>query len=158
VNAITVLVLVGLTAREVFNVIQARQRGQAGARLHVRIVGLFSVMAAVPAILLALVGRITLDRGLHRWVSVATPTRMENSLRVAQAYVPEHAEAVRGDIMEMAVDLAPAKPMFETDRERFRQYLRAQASLRNLPAAMMIGGDLAVIERADLGFNREFRG
>src|SRR5215510_14201094 len=36
VNAITVLVLVGLTAREVFNVIQARQRGQAGARHHVR--------------------------------------------------------------------------------------------------------------------------
>src|SRR5262249_34475830 len=62
VNAITVLVLVGLTAREVFNVIQARQRGQAGARLHVRIVGLFSVMAAVPAILLALVASITLDR------------------------------------------------------------------------------------------------
>jgi len=158
VNAITVLVLVGLTAREVFNVIQARQRGQAGARLHVRIVGLFSVMAAVPAILLALVASITLDRGLDRWFSVTTRKVIENSLSVAQAYVREHAETVRGDIMAMAVDLARAKPMFETDRERFRQYLRAQASLRNLPAAMMIGGDLAVIERADLGFNREFRG
>ena len=158
VNAITVLVLVGLTAREIFNVVQARQRGQAGARLHVRIVGLFSVMAAVPAILLALVASITLDRGLDRWFSVTTRKVIENSLSVAQAYVREHAETVRGDIIAMAVDLARAKPMFDSDRERFRQYLRAQASLRNLPAAMMIGGNLAVIERADLGFNREFRG
>ena len=39
---------------------------------HVRIVGLFSVMAAVPAILLALVASITLDRGLDRWFSVTT--------------------------------------------------------------------------------------
>src|SRR5262245_43602939 len=158
VNAITVLVLVGLTAREVFNVIQARQRGQAGARLHVLIVGLFSVMAAVPAILLAVVASITLDRGLDRWFSVTPRNVIENSLSIAQAYVREHAETVRGDIGLMAIDLARAKPMFDSDRERFRQYLRALASLRKLPAAMMIGGDLAVIEKADLGFNREFRG
>src|SRR5262244_704428 len=158
VNAVTVLVLLGLIARELFNVIQARQRGQAGARLHVRIVGLFSVMAAVPAILVALVASITLDRGLDRWFSSRTRAVIENSLTVAQAYVREHAETVRGDIMAMAVDLARAKPMFDSDRERFRQFLRAQASLRNLPAAMMIGGNLAVIERADLGFNRDFLG
>ena len=158
VNAVTVLVLLGLIARELFNVVQARRLGQAGARLHVRIVGLFSIMAAVPAILVALVASITLDRGLDRWFSSRTRAVIENSLTVAQAYVREHAETVRGDIMAMAVDLARAKPMFDSDRERFRQFLRAQASLRNLPAAMMIGGNLAVIERADLGFNRDFLG
>src|SRR5215216_6227302 len=158
VNAITVLVLLGLIAREVFNVFQARRHGQAGARLHVRTVGLFSVMAAVPAILLAVVASITLDRGLDRWFSSRTRAVIENSLSVAQAYVREHAETVRGDIMAMAVDLARAKPMFDSDRERFRQFLRAQASIRGLPAALMIGGDLQTIERADLGFNRDFRG
>jgi two-component system nitrogen regulation sensor histidine kinase NtrY len=158
VNAATVLILLGLIAREVFNVIQSRRHGQAGARLHVRIVGLFSVMAAVPAILVALVASITLDRGLDRWFSSRTRAVIENSLTVAQTYVREHAETVRGDIMAMAVDLARAKPMFDSDRERFRQFLRAQASLRGLPAAIMIGGDLSLIERADLGFNRDFLG
>jgi two-component system, NtrC family, nitrogen regulation sensor histidine kinase NtrY len=158
VNAATVLILLGLIAREVFNVIQSRRHGQAGARLHVRIVGLFCVMAAVPAILVALVASITLDRGLDRWFSSRTRAVIENSLTVAQAYVREHAETVRGDIMAMAVDLARAKPMFDSDRERFRQFLRAQASLRGLPAAIMIGGDLSLIERADLGFNRDFLG
>src|SRR5262249_45638362 len=53
VNAVTVAVLLGLIAREVWRVVQARRRGQAGARLHVRIVGPFLVVAGVPAILLA---------------------------------------------------------------------------------------------------------
>jgi len=158
VNAVTVLVLLGLIAGELWNLIQARRRGQAGARLHVKIVGLFSVMAAVPAILLALFASITLDRGLDRWFSSRTRAVIENSLSVAQAYVREHAETVRGDIMAMSVDLARAKPMFDSDRERFRQFLRAQASIRGLPAALMVAGDLSVIERVDLGFSRDFRG
>src|SRR5262245_47842027 len=142
VNAVTVLVLLGLIARELFNVVRARRLGQAGSGLHVRIVGLFAVMAAVPAILLTVVASLTIDRALDRWFSTRTRAVIENSLTVAQAYVREHAETVRGDIMAMAVDLARAKPMFDSDRERFRQFLRAQASLRSLPAAMMIGGNL----------------
>src|SRR5262249_46145386 len=158
VNGVTVLVLLGLIIREVWNVSQAHRHGQAGARLHIRIVGLFSVMAAVPAILLAVVASVTIDRGLDRWFSSRTRAVIENSLSVAQAYVREHAETVRGDIMAMSVDLARAKPMFDSDRERFRQFLRAQASIRGLPAALMVAGDLSVIERVDLGFSRDFRG
>src|SRR4051794_25885226 len=158
VNAVTVIVLVGLIVREVWNVVQAQRHGQAGARLHIRIVGLFSVMAAVPAILLAVVASVTIDRGLDRWFSSRTRAVIENSLSVAQAYVREHAETVRGDIMAMSQDLTRAKPMFESDRERFRQFMRAQASIRGLPAALLIGGDLQVVERVDLGFNRDFLG
>ncbi len=51
---------------------QARRRGRAGARLHVRIVGLFSVIAAAPAILVAVVASVTLDRGLDRLFSTRT--------------------------------------------------------------------------------------
>ena len=43
VNALTVLLLLGIIGREVWQVVQARRRGRAGARLHVRIVGLFAV-------------------------------------------------------------------------------------------------------------------
>src|SRR5260370_16194080 len=52
-NAAMMLVLLGIIAYEVFKIVQARRRGRAGAKLHVRIVGLFSVIAAVPAVLLA---------------------------------------------------------------------------------------------------------
>src|SRR5262244_4662667 len=39
-NAATVLLLVAVIAREVWGVVQARRRGRAAARLHVRIVAL----------------------------------------------------------------------------------------------------------------------
>ena len=55
VNAVAVLLLLVIIGRETWPVVQARRRGRAGARLHSRIVGLFSIIAAVPAILVAIV-------------------------------------------------------------------------------------------------------
>src|SRR5258708_39835418 len=42
-NAATVVLLLGVIMREVWQVVQARRTGRAAARLHVRIVGLFSI-------------------------------------------------------------------------------------------------------------------
>src|SRR3977135_3244999 len=59
----TLFLLMAVSAREVWGVVQARRRGRAAARLHVRIVALFSVIAAVPAVLVAVVASVPLDRG-----------------------------------------------------------------------------------------------
>src|SRR5258707_7706220 len=59
INGATILVLVGIIVREVWLVMQARRRGRAAARLHIQIVSLFSVIAVVPAVLVALVSNLT---------------------------------------------------------------------------------------------------
>jgi two-component system nitrogen regulation sensor histidine kinase NtrY len=148
-NVATVLILLAIIAREVALIVQARRRGRAGARLHVRIVGLFSVIAAVPAILVAVVASITLDRGLDRWFSSRTQALINNSLTVAEVYFREHAAMIRSDIMAMAFDIGRAKPLFDQDRQRFRQFLTAQAEVRGLPNVIVVRSDLSVIERTD---------
>jgi two-component system nitrogen regulation sensor histidine kinase NtrY len=148
-NAATALILLAVIGREVLLIVQARRRGRAGARLHVRIVGLFSVISAVPAILVAIVASITLDRGLDRWFSSRTQALIANSLTVAEVYFREHAAMIRSDIMAMSIDLGRAKPLFDQDRARFRQFLTAQALGRNLPNVIMIRSDLSVIERTE---------
>ena len=155
-NGAMMLVLLGIIAHEVFKIVQARRRGRAGAKLHVRIVGLFSVIAAVPAVLLAVIASITLERGLDRWFSTRTRAVIENSLTVAEAYLREHAAMIRGDILAMGYDIGRARPLFDQDRERFRQFLNAQASIRGLPHALMISSDLSIIERADLKTGGDF--
>src|SRR5262249_7468083 len=80
VNDVTVLLLLGIIVREVWQVVHARRSGRAGARLHVRIVGLFSIIAAAPAIMVAIVASVTLDRGLDRLFSTRTRSAIENSL------------------------------------------------------------------------------
>ncbi len=153
-NAVTVLFLLLIIAREVWHIVQSRRRGSAGARLHVRIIGLFSIIAAAPAILVSIVASVTLDRGLDRLFSTGVQSVIGNSLSVAEAYVREHAGMIRGDIMAMAFDVARAKPLYDSDRDRFRQFFTAQAAVRGLPAAMMINDQLAVVERADANSNR----
>ncbi|MGA3310582.1 MAG: PAS domain-containing sensor histidine kinase, partial [Xanthobacteraceae bacterium] len=98
------LLLLAIIGREVWVVVRARRRGYAGSRLHVQIVGLFAVIAAVPTVLVAVVASTTLDRGLDRFFSTRTRAMIEQSLIVADAYVSEHAQAIRGEILAMAFD------------------------------------------------------
>ncbi len=156
INAGTILLLVGIIAREVWQVVQARRRGRAAARLHVQIVSLFSVIAVLPAVLVAIVANITIDRGLDRLFSGPTREVIQNSLIVANAYLHEHAQAIRGDILGMANDIANARPLFDQDRGTFRRLLTASAASRNLPGAMVIDNHPNILETAQTGIAQAF--
>lgn len=155
-NAATILLLVGIIIREVWQVIQARRRGRAAARLHVQIVSLFSVIAVLPAVVVAIVANITLDRGLDRLFSGPTRAAIENSLNIAHAYVNEHAYLINGDILGMANDLSNARPLFDQDRQSFFQLLTNNAASRNLPGAMLIDKDRNVLVTAQTGIQQQF--
>jgi two-component system, NtrC family, nitrogen regulation sensor histidine kinase NtrY len=156
INAATILLLVGIIIREVWQVVQARRRGRAAARLHVQIVGLFSVIALLPAVLVAIVANVTIDRGLDRLFSGPTREVIQNSLIVANAYLFEHAQLIRGDIIGMANDIAHARPLFDQDRGTFRELLTASAASRNLPGAMVIDKDRNILETAQTGIQQAF--
>jgi two-component system nitrogen regulation sensor histidine kinase NtrY len=156
INAATILLLVGIIVREVWQLVQARRRGRAAARLHVQIVSLFSVIAVLPAVLVSIVANVTIDRGLDRLFSGTTKAAIENSLIVASAYLNENAQLIRGDILGMANDIANARPLFDQDRRSFREMLTASAASRNLPGAMLIDKDTNVLETAQTGIQQDF--
>ena len=147
VNAAAVLLLVGIIVRELWPIMQARRRGRAGARLHTWIVGLFSVIAAVPAILVAIVASITLDRGLDQFLSARD--LINNTLVIARIYVGEQLSVFRGDTIAMAIKLTQAKQVFDQDPDRFRQFFTAQGRLLGMPVAMLIHADRSVVVKAD---------
>jgi len=150
VNAVTVLLLLTVIIWEVWRVFQARRHGRAGSRLHVRIVTLFSIVAAVPAILVAVVASVTLDRGLDRLFSQQTERMIQNALIVAEAYLREQATIVRADTIAVAIELTRAKPMFDENRDEFHKFLNFQAGIRQLPAIILFDHDANVIDRADV--------
>src|SRR5712692_9561953 len=150
VNFLTVLLLLAIIGREVWHIIQARRRGSAGARLHIQIAILFSAIAVAPAVLVAVVASVNLDRGLDRLFLIRTRAVMENSVIVSQAYLNEHERSIQAETNFMAADVARAKPQFDQDIDRFRQFFTTQALLRNMPAAMMLRSDQSVIVKADI--------
>src|SRR5882762_4915592 len=131
INAATILLLVGIIVREVWQVVQARRRGRAAARLHVQIVSLFSVIAVLPAVLVSIVANVTIDRGLDRLFSGPTRQVIQNSIIIARAYTNEHAQLIRGDVLGMANDISHAQPLFYPEngwaRATFRELLSASA-------------------------------
>ncbi|QPF88521.1 sensor histidine kinase [Bradyrhizobium commune] len=151
INAGTILLLVGIIIRELWQLILARRRGRAAARLHVQIVSLFSIVAVLPAVLVAVVANVTIERGLDRLFSGPTKEVIQNSLTIARAYMQDHAQLIRGDILGMANDIAHARPLYDQDRRSFRELLAASASSRNLPGAMIIDKNTNILEAADTG-------
>ena len=151
INAATILLLVGIIVRELWQLILARRRGRAAARLHVQIVSLFSIVAVLPAVLVSVVANVTIERGLDRLFSGPTKEVIQNSLNIARAYMQDHAQLIRGDILGMANDIAHARPLFDQDRRSFREMLTASASSRNLPGAMIIDKNTNILESADTG-------
>jgi two-component system nitrogen regulation sensor histidine kinase NtrY len=150
VNFVTVLLLLAIIGLEVWHIIQARRRGSAGARLHVQIAALFSVIAVVPAVLVAVVASVNLDRGFDRLFLLRTRAVMENSVIVSRAYLNEHERSIQAETDFMANDVAKAKPVFDQDIDRFRLGFTTQARLRNMPVAMMLRSDQSIIVKADI--------
>src|SRR6202795_1402719 len=148
INAATILVLVGIIVREVWLVMQARRRGRAAARLHIQIVSLFSVIAVLPAVLVAAVANITIERGLDRLFSGPMREVIQNSLIIAHAYTYEHAQLIRGDILGMANDIAHARPFSNQDTRTFHERRTASAAAGNLPGAMLIDKARNVLDSA----------
>lgn len=155
INGALAAVLLGVISVEILKLWQARRRGRAAARLHVRVVALFSVVAAVPAILMAILAAITLDRGLDRWFEERTRQIIDNALTVAQAYLQEHARVLRGDLIAMTNDIDRAKAVYDFEPTRFDQFFATQVSLRGILAAFILDSEGKVVTRVVLDPNAD---
>jgi len=159
-NAATILLLIGIIVHEVWLVMQARRRGRAAAGLHIQIVGLFSIITVLPAVLVAVAANVTLDRGLDRLFSGPTREAIQNSVTIARAYMQEHAELIQGDILGMASDIssapATARRLYELDPKSFQELLTSYAASRNLQSAMLFDRDRQILAKADTGIQLIF--
>ena len=81
INLVLVLAMLGIIAWQVTGLWLAKRKQVAGAQLHTRIVGLFSVIAVVPAILLAVSGMLI---GAALWACYI-PARRAASLQPTDA-------------------------------------------------------------------------
>ena len=154
INGLFVLGLIALIAREVARLVKARSRGRAAARLHIRIVVLFSIVAITPAILVAIVASLTLNVGLDRWFALRTQQIISSSQNVAQAYLMENASYLQGQTVSMANDLERNRTLYSLDRTGFADLMTRQAKGRGLLGAFLVRRDGTAIVQADIKTER----
>ncbi len=141
VNVVLIIAMIGTIAWQANGLLRAWHAKVPGARLHVRIVGLFSVIAALPAILLAIAATTTFSRSLDGWFSTKTREIINTSGEVARAYLDVHGQLINTDILNMARDIGAAAEGGVIAPDALRNLLLAQVTLRGLLVGYVIDGE-----------------
>ncbi len=150
INVLLVVLLVGIVAWEGWTIMRARREGAAAAGLHIRVVALFSLIAAAPAILVAIVASAILERGLDPWFTGSIKSLMTNTVEIAQAYRDDQCRTIARETQLMAADLNRAKVLFDADRKLFRDFMTSRATFLGFPVAMIVKPDGTIVERVDI--------
>jgi two-component system nitrogen regulation sensor histidine kinase NtrY len=150
VNLIVIACLFALVVYEVARIVRARRNRRAASRLHIRIIGLFSLVAAVPAIVVALVAAFTLNQGLDRWFEERTRAIVDSSSRIAEAYINENARNLQGTTISLAAVLDQAESLYNLDRTGFQNLMTQQVKARGLADATLLRSNRAAIVSADI--------
>jgi len=148
VNGALIAFLFFVIAWEIGVLIVARRRGRAAARLHIRIVALFSLIAAIPAVFVAIIAGVTLDRGLDNGLAARTRSLIESSATLASAYQNEQAQSLHIDLFAIKAELERARPLLIDNPDRFQEYLTSLGASRRLVAVQMVKGDGTIVARA----------
>jgi two-component system nitrogen regulation sensor histidine kinase NtrY len=134
-----VLVLLGASlAARLVRVWAERRRGSAGARLHVRLVLLFGVVAVVPALTVGAFAAVFFNLGIQAWFSDRVRNTLEASLVASRAWLDQHRDEIRVDALAMAADLTRAAQLYLPENpDAFERLLVTQTSIRGLTEAVI---------------------
>ena len=153
INILIVLWLIGMVGWEVLRLVAARRRGAAAARLHIRIVATFSLIAAVPALAMAVVAVITLDRGLNPAFMQDVRGFIQKTSVVADLYRREQCQSLMRDLQLTGQDMDRAHPLFEQNKSLFQDYFSSRAKFLQFSQAKIVNPDRS--ELVDSGLKDE---
>jgi len=153
VDVVIAVALALIVLYRLYRLYRARSRGKAGARLHLRVVSLLGLAAALPTAIVAIAAMVALDRGLTPWFSGNLKVLVENAGGIAQQFQQQLCQNVVREMRLMAVDVERAytSGVYSADRTVFRQFMTSRAVFLGLPYAAIKRGDGTVIEKADIG-------
>jgi two-component system nitrogen regulation sensor histidine kinase NtrY len=136
-NLLPAIALMVLYSRRVA-VRRAEKGGLGSGRLHIRLVALFSAIAAIPTVLVAIFASLLFQSGLEFWFSNRARSMLENTVQVARASYDREVERVENETVTASVDLADYLRKTTIDDPRFAEaFARNQVLNRNLSEAII---------------------
>ncbi len=155
IDIVYVITVAGMIAGRVARMISARRKRSAGSKLHMRLTRVFTLIALVPTIVVAIFATLTLNFGLEGWFSDRVRQVVGNSLSAAEAYENEHKVNLSSDVKLLARFLNDQKVQYPLISEaEFRVLLeRGQKQIqRGLTEAYVIDGGLSIQARGERSY------
>tara|TARA_B100001248_G_scaffold259745_1_gene246389 strand:+ start:265 stop:2469 length:2205 start_codon:yes stop_codon:yes gene_type:complete len=151
------LIVIGLlVSKRLIRIWCQRRQGLAGSQLHTRMVMLFSVVAVIPTIVVALFSVFLFDFGIRSWFTERIGAAVDASQAVAEAYLEEHRRNISGDALAMAFDLNRQAPFLMARPKQLAKFIQAQAAIRNLTEAVVFETSGKVLAKTGLSLTFDF--
>ena len=154
-----VMVVATLVLGQVARLIAARRAKSAGSRLHLRLTGVFALLALIPTVTVAIFAVLTVNVGLEGWFSDRVSNVVGNSLAAAEAYEQEQRDDIAEDARALSVLIEQSRLAAGVlDDAETRQVLtQGQGQIqRGLREAYVIDGTGEIRARGDRSYLFDF--
>ncbi|GLQ26548.1 PAS domain-containing sensor histidine kinase [Sulfitobacter pacificus] len=155
-DLVYVLLIAALVLSQVARLIAARRAKSAGSRLHLRLTGVFALMALIPTVTVAVFAGLTVNVGLEGWFSDRVRGVVGSSLAAAQAYEAEQREDLIADarVLARTIDNARNQGISLSDSQILGESQRQIQ--RGLREAYLIDGTAQIRARGDRSYLFDF--
>ncbi|MCQ0970655.1 PAS domain-containing sensor histidine kinase [Paracoccus sp. TK19116] len=149
------ILLLGVVLARLARLVAARRASAAGSRLHMRLVGIFALVALVPTVLVALFAGLLVNIGLEGWFSDRVRQVVTTSQAAAEAYHEEHRSDLTEDARLLAGVLTQAgreNPLIEDGELRVLLSQGQGLIQRGLREAYVIDGSGEIRARGERSY------
>lgn len=154
-DLVYILVLAALVLAQVGRLIAARRARSAGSRLHLRLIGAFTLLALIPTVTVAIFAGLTVNIGLEGWFSDRVRQVVGSSLSAAEAYEQEHRQDLTQDARALGLYLDQARSLnfYISDAELREVLSQGQSQIqRGLREAYVIDSEGEIRARGDRSY------
>ena len=147
ISSLLIIALVVSISFIIFPIIQ-RVRRKKISTLNSKFTLYFISIALTPAILLGVLGLLLIELGINDWFNNKIKNVINNSVFVAESYLEEHKETIKGDVYAMSNDLNNSSELFKEDLSKMARALSTQALIRSLPETYIVNKNRDVLFQA----------
>ncbi len=158
-DLVYVLVVATLVFGTVARMIAARRARSAGSRLHLRLTGVFALIALIPSVTVAVFAGLTVNVGLEGWFSDRVRSVVGASLAAAEAYQEDQRRDLTEDSEALAdfLERARENDFFLSDSDLRRLLTQGQSLVqRGLREAYVIDGAGEIRARGERSYLFDF--
>jgi two-component system, NtrC family, nitrogen regulation sensor histidine kinase NtrY len=156
--AINGILLIGLSStvgHRIWKMWSALRQGSVGSRIQTRVVTAFSLAVLLPTLMVSIFAALFFHQGITSWFDERVGIALDESIIVAEAYLDEHRETLRADILAMSNDLLREMETSTLSPAMFQKIINTQVLLRSLTEAVVFQKG-HVVARSRLSFSYTF--
>lgn len=153
IDIFLLILLSVLIGRRIFSLWSARKAGGRSSSLQVQLALTFGVLAALPALIMTSFSAAFFYFGIQAWFSDRVSTAIDRSISVAEAYLQEHQQTIRADLLALRSDFDRDPSLYISNQDALKRFMATQSYLRNLPEMVLFEQDGRMLARTELLLN-----